>query len=95
VSVLALFYRWAIAEGHAEAEPFTYRSGRAMFAGTGREVRVNLAVRRSPKPHVSISFPTARGLSVPLTWRLASRACQPRACRGRRVGLGGLAILIE
>jgi hypothetical protein len=35
MSILSLFYRWAIAEGHAEAEPFTYRTARALFAGTG------------------------------------------------------------
>jgi site-specific recombinase XerD len=56
MSVLSLFYRWAIAEGHAQAEPFTYRAARALFAGTGREVRVNLAVRRRPKPHVTIKY---------------------------------------
>jgi len=56
MSILSLFYRWAIAEGHAEAEPFTYRTARALFAGTGREVRVNLAVRRTPKPHVTIKY---------------------------------------
>ncbi|GAA3516920.1 site-specific recombinase XerD [Streptosporangium album] len=56
MSVLSLFYRWAIAEGYAEAEPFTYRTARALFAGTGREVRVNLAVRRTPKPHVTIKY---------------------------------------
>ena len=56
MSVLSIFYRWAIAEGHAEAEPFTYRTARALFAGTGREVRVNLAVRRTPKPHVTIKY---------------------------------------
>jgi site-specific recombinase XerD len=56
MSVLSLFYRWAIAEGHAEAEPFTYRTARALFAGTGREVQVNLAVRRTPKPHVTIKY---------------------------------------
>ncbi len=56
MSILSLFYRWAIAEGHAEAEPFSYRTARALFAGTGREVRVNLAVRRRPKPHVTIKY---------------------------------------
>lgn len=56
MSILSLFYRWAIAEGYALAEPFTYRSARALFAGTGREVRVNLAVRRTPKPHVTIKY---------------------------------------
>ena len=56
MSVLSLFYRWALEEGHAQAEPFTYRTARALFAGTGREVRVNLAVRRTPKPHVTIKY---------------------------------------
>ena len=56
MSILSLFYRWAMEEGHAEAEPFTYRTARALFAGTGREVRVNLAVRRTPKPHVTIKY---------------------------------------
>src|SRR6478752_1586283 len=56
MSILSLFYRWAIDEGLATAEPFTYRSARAVFAGTGREVRVNLAARRTPKPHVTIKY---------------------------------------
>jgi site-specific recombinase XerD len=56
MSILSLFYRWAMDEGHAQAEPFTYRTARALFAGTGREVRVNLAVRRTPKPHVTIKY---------------------------------------
>ena len=56
MSILSLFYRWAMDEGFAEAEPFTYRSARAVFAGTGREVRVNLAARRTPKPHVTIKY---------------------------------------
>jgi integrase len=56
MSVLSLFCRWAMDEGHAQAEPFTYRTARAVFAGTGREVRVNLAVRRTPKPHVTIKY---------------------------------------
>src|SRR6266536_3047807 len=56
MSILSSFYRWAIAEGHAEAEPFTYRSARALFAGTSREVQVNLAIRRTPKPHVTVKY---------------------------------------
>jgi hypothetical protein len=54
--VLSVFYRWAIAEGYASAELFTYRTARALFAGTGREVRVNLAIRRTPKPHVGLKY---------------------------------------
>ena len=56
MSIVSLFYRWAIEQGHAEAEPFTYRTARALFNGTGRQVRVNLAVRRTPKPHVTIKY---------------------------------------
>jgi integrase len=56
MSILSSFYRWAIEEGLAEAEPFTYRIARALFNGTGRQVRVNLAVRRTPKPHVTIKY---------------------------------------
>ena len=56
VSVLASLYRWAIAKGHAAAEPFSYRTARAVFAGTARQVRVNLAARRRPKPHVTIKY---------------------------------------
>ena len=56
MSILSLFYRWAIDEGHASAEPFTYRTARALFNGTGREVKVNLAVRRTPKPHVTVKY---------------------------------------
>jgi len=56
MSILGLFYRWAMAEGFASAEPFTYGTARAMFDGTHREVRRNLAVRRTPKPHVTIKY---------------------------------------
>jgi site-specific recombinase XerD len=56
MSILSLFYRWALEEGLAQTEPFTYRTARALFHGTGREVRVNLAVRRTPKPHVTIKY---------------------------------------
>ena len=56
MSVLSLFYRWAMDEGYAQAEPFTYRMARALFAGTGRTARVNLAVRRTPKPYVTIKY---------------------------------------
>jgi hypothetical protein len=52
MSILSMFYRWALAEGHAPAEPFTYKVARALFDGTGREVRVNLAVRQHCGPPV-------------------------------------------
>ena len=56
MSILSMFYRWAIAERYAQAEPFTYRAARALLADTGRQVRVNLAVRRRPRPHVTIRY---------------------------------------
>ncbi|MGH3183428.1 MAG: tyrosine-type recombinase/integrase, partial [Streptosporangiaceae bacterium] len=58
VSVLGSFYRWAVAEGQAQAEPFTYRAARGMHAaaGQGREARGNAATRRRPKPHVTIRY---------------------------------------
>ena len=70
MSILSLFYRWAMDEGYAAAEPFTYRSARAVFAGTGREVRVNLAVRRTPKPHVTHQV-SGTGLHRPVPERVA------------------------
>src|SRR6266568_5048985 len=56
VSVLASFYRWAMAEGHAVAEPFSYRAAQTVFAGIARTVRVNQASRRCPKPHVTVRY---------------------------------------
>jgi site-specific recombinase XerD len=56
VSVLSVFYRWAVAEGHATAEPFTYRTGAAAFDGVMARRRVNAATRRQPKPHVTIRY---------------------------------------
>ena len=50
VSILGSFYRWAVAEGHAVAEPFTYRQARGIYGRQGGERMVNLAVRRRPKP---------------------------------------------
>lgn len=67
MSILSMFYRWALEEGHALAEPFTYKTARALFAGTGREVRVNLAVRRTPKPHVTIRYPESDFTALFLT----------------------------
>jgi integrase len=55
VSVLSVFYRWAVGEGHAAAEPFTYRTALATFDGVERR-QVNAAARRRPKPHVTIRY---------------------------------------
>src|SRR5258706_5241851 len=56
VSVLASFYRWAIAEQFTDAEPFTYRQAVTMYADQVQHRQVNLATRRTPKPHVSIKY---------------------------------------
>jgi integrase len=56
MSILGCFYRWAVAEGCARAEPFTYRSAAVMFADRRAVRQVNQAVRRSPKPHVTIKY---------------------------------------
>ena len=56
VSVLSSFYQWAVAEGHASAVPFTYGQARGFFNGQAREMSVNLARRRAPKPHVTIKY---------------------------------------
>lgn len=56
VSVLSCFYQWAVAEGYAQAVPFSYAQGRAGFAGPAGPVRVNLARRRTPKAHVTIKY---------------------------------------
>lgn len=87
MSVLSLFYRWAIAEGHAEAEPFTYRTARARFAGAGREVRVNLAVRRTPRPHVTIKYlePEFTALFLQGLRGLASDGRADEGFRGREL----------
>jgi len=56
VSVLSVFYRWTVAEGHAIAEPFSYRNALAAFDGVMVRRRVNAAARRRPKPHVTIRY---------------------------------------
>lgn len=56
MSVLGMFYRWAIAEQYATAVPFTYRQAVMLYAETVREVLVNQARRRVPKGHVTIKY---------------------------------------
>jgi integrase len=98
MSILAMFYRWAMEEGHAQAEPFTYRTARALFAGTGREVRVNLAVRRIPKPHVTIRYlePDFTALFLAGLRGLAAGGTQDAGYHGRELArnaaVGGLAL---
>ena len=91
MSILSVFYRWAMEEGHAEAEPFTYRMARALFAGTGREIRVNLAVRRTPKPHVTIKYlePEFIGLLLNGLRGLAPDGSPDARFRGRELARNG------
>ncbi len=56
VSVLAGFYRWAVAEMFAAAEPFTYRQARVFYADQVQARPVNQATRRVSKPHVAIKY---------------------------------------
>lgn len=98
MSILSIFYRWALGEGHAQAEPFTYKTARALFHGTGREVRVNLAVRRSPKPHVTLKYlePDFTGLFLNGLRGLAPDGSCDTGYRGRELArngaVGGLAL---
>jgi Phage integrase, N-terminal SAM-like domain len=87
MSILSSFYRWAIAQGHAESEPFTYRSARALFAGTRREVRANLAVGRTPKPHVTVKYMEPEFTEL---FRNALRGLAPDGSPGLRHSLPGL-----
>ncbi|MFD5419193.1 site-specific integrase [Streptomyces sp. NPDC127069] len=56
VSILSILYRWAVAEGYANAEPFTYRQATVFFADQIARRPVNQAIRRVPKPHVTIKY---------------------------------------
>ena len=56
VSILSGFYRWAVDEGHADAEPFTYKQAMTRFGDQVRERGVNQAARRRPKAHVTIKY---------------------------------------
>ncbi|KAA2262870.1 site-specific integrase [Solihabitans fulvus] len=56
MSVLSVFYRWARAEGHATAEPFSYRNAVAVFDGVMVRRQVNTAARRRAKPHTTIKY---------------------------------------
>nr|WP_243723411.1 site-specific integrase [Actinomadura sp. 7K507] len=84
VSVLGSFYRWAVAEGHAAAEPFTYRQARGVYGG---ERMVNLAVRRRPKPHVTIKYlePDFASMFVRALAGQRPDGSQEDRCRGREL----------
>src|SRR5216683_2379944 len=54
ISVLSVFYQWAVAEGLAGAVPFTYALAISRYGDQVRQA--NLARRRAPKPHVTIKY---------------------------------------
>ncbi|WP_078344771.1 tyrosine-type recombinase/integrase [Mycobacteroides chelonae] len=56
VSVLSKFYRWAMAEGIAEAEPFTYSAGARYIGPQIVAARRNNARRQTAKPHSLIKY---------------------------------------
>jgi site-specific recombinase XerD len=51
ISILSVFYQWAVAEGHASAVPFTYAQALSRYGDQVRLAQANLARRRVPKPH--------------------------------------------
>ncbi|MCP3822662.1 site-specific integrase [Streptomyces sp. A3M-1-3] len=60
VSVLSMFYRWSVDEGHASAEPFRYRQAQVLFDNVVRHLL--LAEYRNYQQGVMPSGPGARQL---------------------------------
>ncbi|MEV6048343.1 site-specific integrase [Streptomyces xanthochromogenes] len=56
MSVLGMFYRWAVDESYATAVPFTYQQAAVVYAETVRQIMVNQARRRVPHAHVTIKY---------------------------------------
>lgn len=56
VVVLSTFYRWAVSEGYAHAQPFTYATTRRWDNGTFVAMERNSASLRKPKPHSTIKY---------------------------------------
>ena len=56
ISILSVFYQWAVAEGLAGAVPFTYAQALSRYGDQVRLAQANLARRRAPKPHVTIKY---------------------------------------
>jgi len=73
-SILSLFYRWAIGQGHAEAEPFTYRTARALFNGTGRQPVQAALVHTPHAPASPLAFAGLRWPSLAFAGRARDSA---------------------
>lgn len=88
VGVVAAFYRWAAAEGHAAAEPFSYATARRIVQDVVRETARNLAKVRAPKRHVTVKHlePDFVQVFVLALEGLDPDGCPDPAFRGRDPG---------
>lgn len=88
MSVLSGFYKWAVAEDHATAVPFTYAMGVRLADGVVKEVERNLAKVRAPKPHTTIKYLEAdfADLFIKALAGLRPDGTSDDSYRGRQVG---------
>jgi hypothetical protein len=70
---------------HSAKLPSIVGEDSLLFGGTGREVRVNLAVRRTPKPHVTIKY-LEPGFTAPKQARTLQPAGHPPSLPTARLG---------
>src|SRR5260370_5043566 len=70
ISILSVFYQWAVAEGLAGAVPFTYAQALSRYGDQVPLARANLARRRAPEPHVAVQEPGA-AFAAPVPQRAA------------------------
>ncbi|BAJ29279.1 hypothetical protein KSE_34720 [Kitasatospora setae KM-6054] len=87
MTILGIFYNWAISEGYATALPFTYKQAQHVFKEQSTTIRVNQARRRQPKEHVTIKYLLddfadlfTKGLA-----RLEPDGSEERGYRGREI----------
>jgi site-specific recombinase XerD len=98
MSILSSFYRWAVAEGYAAAEPFTFKQAQVRYADQVRGRQVNLATRRTPKSHVTIKYLEAdfADLFLRALGGLGPDGTEDSVYRGRQLSrnaaIGGLAL---
>jgi len=98
MSIVSSFYRWAVAERYASAEPFTYRSATVLYGKQVRQQAVNMATRRTPKSHVTIKYLEAdfAGLFIKALAGLRPDGAEDDGFRGwnltRNVAVGRLAL---
>ncbi|HTI27162.1 MAG TPA: hypothetical protein VL652_39620 [Kutzneria sp.] len=88
VGVLADFYRWAVAEGHAAVVPFAFRQARRLTEGGWVGYERNLAKLRTAKPHTTIKYlePDFAELFVNAVAGLCPDGTADETFRGRQVG---------